>query len=85
MPPSKTPIEPPPEATKPKMPIALARSAGSVNSRIVSDRETADATAPPTPCTARAVSRKPCEVARPQQSEASVKSAIPEMNSRRCP
>ena len=48
-PPSRTPIDPPPEATKPKMPIAFARSAGSVNSLIVSESDTADATAPPTP------------------------------------
>jgi hypothetical protein len=31
MPPSRTPIEPPPEATKPNTPIAFARSAGSLN------------------------------------------------------
>jgi hypothetical protein len=40
---------PPPAATKPKTPIAFARSAGSVNSVIISESETADATAPPTP------------------------------------
>jgi hypothetical protein len=48
-PPSSTPIEPPPEATKPKMPIALARSAGSVKRFMVSESDTADATAPPSP------------------------------------
>ena len=48
-PPSSTPMEPPPEATKPKTPIALARSAGSVKRFIVSESETAEATAPPTP------------------------------------
>ena len=84
-PPSKTPIAPPPEATKPKMPIALARSAGSTNRFIVSDRETADAIAPPTPCTARAVTRNPCEPERPQPSEARVKSVMPMRNRRRWP
>ena len=85
MPPSSTPIEPPPEATKPKMPIAFARSAVSVNNVIVSESDTADAIAPPTPCTARAVSRSPCDLARPHASDASVKSAMPETNSRRWP
>ena len=49
MPPSSTPIEPPPEATKPKIPIAFARSAGSVKRVIISDSATAETTAPPTP------------------------------------
>ena len=57
MPPSSTPIEPPPEATKPKMPIAFARSAGSVKRIMVSESDTAEATAPPRPCTARAAIR----------------------------
>jgi len=48
-PPSRTPMEPPPDATKPKMPIAFARSPVSVNRFIVSDSDTADAIAPPTP------------------------------------
>ena len=65
-PPSSTPIVPPPEATKPKTPIAFARSAGSVKSVIISESATAEATAPPTPCTARAAISMPCEVARPQ-------------------
>jgi hypothetical protein len=34
----------PPDATKPKMPIAFARSAGSVKSVIISERATADTT-----------------------------------------
>ncbi len=59
MPPSSTPMLPPPAATKPKTPIAFARSAGSVNRFIISESETADATAPPTPCTARALTSMP--------------------------
>ena len=48
---------PPPAATKPKTPIALARSAVSVNRLIISESETAETTAPPRPCTARAATR----------------------------
>ena len=40
---------PPPEATKPKMPIALARSAASVKSVIISESATAETTAAPRP------------------------------------
>ena len=76
---------PPPEATKPKIPIAFARSAGSVKSVIISDSATAETTAPPTPWTALAATRTPCEFASPQPTEARVKSAIPIRNSRRWP
>ena len=61
---------PPPAATKPKTPIAFARSAGSVNSVIISESATAETTAPPRPWTARAATSIPCDVARPQASEA---------------
>ena len=84
-PPSTTPMLPPPAATKPKMPIALARSAGSVNSVIINDSATAEAIAPPSPCTARAPTSIACEVARPQHSEATVNSVIPHRNRRRWP
>ena len=85
MPPSSTPIDPPPEATKPKTPIAFARSAGSVNSIIISDSATAETIAPPTPCTARAITSISWVVASPQRVEATVKSPIPITNSRRWP
>ena len=52
------------------MPMAFARSAGSVKSIIVSESETAETTAPPTPCMARAATSTSCEVASPQASEA---------------
>jgi hypothetical protein len=84
-PPSRTPIEPPPDATKPKTPIAFARSAGSVKSVMMSDSATAETIAPPTPCTARAPTSTPCEAARPHATDANVKSAIPARNIRRCP
>ena len=74
---------PPPAATKPKTPIAFARSAGSVNRFIISESETAEATAPPSPCTARAATRSPCVVERPQAIEAAVKSPMPSRKRRR--
>ena len=48
-PPARTPIVPPPEATKPYTPIALARSPVSVNSIMMSESATAETTAPPRP------------------------------------
>jgi hypothetical protein len=79
-PPSSTPIVPPPDATNPKTPIAFARSAGSVNRVIISESATAEATAPPTPWTARAAISRPCVFARPQASDASVNSEMPVRN-----
>ncbi len=76
---------PPPEATKPKTPIAFARSAGSVNRAIISESATAETTAPPTPCTARAAISIPWPVASPHAAEAAVNSAIPARKSRRWP
>ena len=76
---------PPPAATKPKTPIAFARSAGSVNRLIISESETAETIAPPSPWTARAPIRNSCEPARPHAIEAAVNSAIPIRNRRRCP
>ena len=52
---------PPPAITKPKKPIAFARSAGSVNSFMISESATAETTAPPRPCTARAAISTPCD------------------------
>ena len=48
-PPRSTPMLPPPAATNPNTPIALARSVGSTKSDTMSDRATAEATAPPKP------------------------------------
>ena len=58
---------PPPAATKPKTPIAFARSAGSVKRFMISESETAETIAPPRPCTARAAIRSSCEFASPQR------------------
>src|SRR5262245_45042593 len=85
MPPSSTPIDPPPAATNPNTPIAWARSAGSVNSVIINDSATADTTAAPRPCTARAPTSMPWLVASPQVADAAVNSVMPSRNSRRCP
>ena len=77
-PPSSTPMLPPPAATKPKTPIAFARSAGSVKSVMISDSATAETIAPPTPCTAARGDRaSPATSARPQASDASVNRAMP--------
>src|ERR1041385_6431320 len=55
MPPSRTPMAPPPAATKPKKPMARASSFGSRNRETGSDRPTAGAMGGPRPCPARAV------------------------------
>ena len=82
-PPSRTPIDPPPAATKPMTPIAFARSPGSVNRVMISESATAATIAPPTPCTARAPIRNSCEPATPQASDAPVNRARPARKSRR--
>lgn len=65
--------------------MARARSPGSVNRFMMSDNATADTTAPPTPCTARAATSSPCVLANPQASDAMVNSVMPARNSRRWP
>ena len=84
-PPSSTPRLPPPAITNPNTPIAFARSAASVKRLMISDSATAETTAPPRPCTARAATSMPWLVARPHETDASVKSATPPRNIRRCP
>ncbi len=76
---------PPPAQTKPKMPIAFARSAGSLNRFMMRESAIADTTAPPSPCTALATTSSPWEVDTPHASEASVKSTMPSRNSLRWP
>ncbi len=76
---------PPPAQTKPKMPIAFARSPGSVKIFIMSDSAIDDTTAPPSPCTALAAISSPWEFETPQTTEANVKSAMPRRNKRRWP
>ena len=68
--------------TKPKTPIAFARSAGSVKSTTISENATAETTAPPSPCTARATISIPLVVEMPQTRLATVNAAVPKRNSR---
>ncbi len=72
---------PPAEQTKPKTPIALARSAESVNRFMINDSDTAFTTAPPKPWTARAAISRSWVLASPHASEASVKNVSPNRNS----
>ncbi len=76
---------PPPAHTKPYTPIARARSPGSVNRFMISDSDTADTTAPPSPCTARAAISIVCDGASPHASDASVNTTRPARNMRRWP
>ena len=71
--------------TKPKKPIAFARSPGSVNRPMISARATADTAAPPRPWTARPTTSRPALGARPQATELSVKATTPPRNTRLLP
>ena len=84
-PPSSTPTAPPPDITKPKTPIALARSRFSVNSPMISASATAETAAPARPCTARPTTRNDGFGASPQTAEASVKETTPPRKTRRLP
>ena len=84
-PPSSTPTAPPPDITKPKTPIALARSPGSENSPMISASATAETAAPPRPWTARPTTRKAAVGANAQATEATVKAATPPSSTRRLP
>lgn len=52
---------------------------------MISDSDTADTTAPPKPCTARAAISSVCEGATPHASDASVNTTRPARNMRRWP
>jgi hypothetical protein len=84
-PPSRTPMEAPPETTKAQMPIALARSAGSVKVVMMIESAAGAMIAPPTPCNARAATSIPWEPASPHKSEANVKRVSPNMKTLRRP
>jgi hypothetical protein len=85
MPPSRRPIEPPPEAMKPKTPIAFACSLGSGNMVTIMPRITAEVSAPPTPWMKRAAINHVPLWATPQSSEAAVNNARPARKTRRWP
>src|SRR3712207_592114 len=75
-------MEAPPETTKAQMPIALARSAGSVKVVMMIESAAGAMIAPPTPCNARAATSIPWEPASPHKSEANVKRASPKAKTR---
>ena len=84
-PPASRPIEPPADATNPYTPIAFACSRGSGNIVTIIPRVTAEAIAPPAPCTNRAAMSISWVCARPHTSEAAVKTPRPHRNTRRLP
>ena len=76
-PPASRPIEPPADATKAYMPIALACSRGSGNSVTIMPRITAEVSAPPTPWMNRAITSTSWDPASPHSTEAAVKTISP--------
>jgi hypothetical protein len=65
--------------------MAVPRSRPDSNSTAISDSETANITAPPTPCSARARLRKVGSGASPHSNEATEKIPRPVANTRRRP
>ncbi|MET3961506.1 hypothetical protein ABIE44_001440 [Marmoricola sp. OAE513] len=84
-PPSRTPAAPPAPATAPQMPSALLRSEPSGKVVVMIDSAAGEAIAAPRPWTARAAISQVSFWAKPPASEASAKSAIPIMKTRRRP
>ena len=78
----RTPTAAPLPPTAPQMPSALFRSAPSAKSVVTMESAAGETIAAPRPCTAREPIKTPSLFARPQTSEASVKSATPTMNTR---
>ena len=72
-PPSSRPTAPPAEATNAKTPIAFACSRGCGNIVTIMPSTTAEVSAPPAPCTNRAVISMAELVAAPQAAEATLK------------
>ena len=79
-PPVSRPMEPPAVATTMKMLIARARSDGTSNSVTMIATITADAAAPPTPCSARAAISSPWLCANPHSTDTAVNSTRPARN-----
>ena len=71
--------------TAPHMPMARARSRGSVNTLVMIDIATGLSIDPPTACTARAATSQPRPGARLHSSEPTVKVSSPTMKTRRRP
>ena len=85
MPPSSTPTAAPLPPIAPQIPSALFRSEPSSNVVVMIESAAGERIAAPRPCTARAAISMPSEVESPQASDAGVKSATPDMNTRRRP
>ena len=85
MPPATRPVAAPPTETAVYRPMARVRSAGAGNIVISRASAVGEASAPPTPWMARAVSSSPCPWAKPPASEASVNRAMPARKTRRRP
>ena len=81
-PPTSSPREPPPTATKMYALIARARSPGSGNSVTISAMITEEETAPPRPWMKRATISTAWSSANPHSAEAAVKIATPVRNTR---
>ena len=69
----------------PQMLRAVFRSRPSSKVTVRMERAAGDRIAAPSPCTARAVTNQPLDVANPQNREAVVKTITPVMNTRRRP
>ncbi len=84
-PPSSRPTAPPPMATALQTPRARARSLPSAKVVVSTERAAGDTSAPPRPCRARPATSSAADPAKPLNSEAAEKSAMPIMKSRRRP
>ena len=84
-PPSSTPTAAPAPPSAPQIPSALFRSAPSSNVVITIESAAGEMIAAPRPCTARAPISIPSDCARPQTSEAAVKTTTPTRKTRRRP
>jgi hypothetical protein len=85
MPPNSTPAAAPLPPIAPQIPSALLRSAPSSKVVMMIASVAGEMIAAPSPCTARAAIRTPIEPESPQASDATEKSATPNMNTRRRP
>src|SRR6266550_1293455 len=84
-PPSRRPSAPPPAETAEYTPRARLRAFPSANVSASNDRAVGATTAPPIPCTTRAMMSIVEVVARPPANEPMVKRSVPPMNMRRRP
>ncbi len=84
-PPASSPTAPPADATNANTPIALACSRGSGNIVTIMPSTTAEVSAPPAPCTKRAITSICWFTASPQTADAAVKTASPIRKIRRRP